>query len=690
MRAYAQRAAGRVFALVLAAAAAGRAGDGHKEYRTWTGRNGVRMEAALAGMQGETVTLLTREGRTVTTRCASLSDPDQAYLAERRQPAAAAGPPTPAVVPAAPAPPAAAPAAAGPPEGVDALLAALAGEADLEQKADLPRRLALACLQSGRRADGREALVRFVIGAYKAPSRLLRTRKLEIVAGGADAAALLGRLAPLDAAPPRAEVVAWLLGDGSRLRQLADVLHPDDDAASAVAILQQLYDHDPSGRETYFKLMLAMAVVWDQPRRPLHGQMGSSPPAFEAAIDQRYDFFRALYGTPSGRPRYEALDAATLRFVVDTPVPVAELEWARDHVSGSVSGWSEKFSDIVYDRKRFEDGVLTWPHGVYTLAAIREKGGICVDQAYYAALSARANGIPALFFSGVGRRGHHAWFAYLKGKSSWELDVGRYTYDKYATGNAVDPQTNRAMTDHDVEYACDASLNSCQYETANTYVRIAEILLGGGENEAARACAGEARLLARRYERPWDIEAAALERQKRLEEAVTLLDEKARFFANYPDMAIATRRRQAELLEKLGRSDDAAALLNREARRMRGERDDLAQDLVAQQADASLQAGDPETARKTMEKLLRDRIGEGQKVVGLIEQYLEMTLKSRQTAAAAEFMEGYTRQLINRYARSEDTRRIALQLLLRAYRNAGDERGIRKTEREIERIERAL
>ena len=49
------------------------------------------------------------------------------------------------------------------------------------------------------------------------------------------------------------------------------------------------------------------------------------------------------------------------------------------------------------------------PYDQYTFAEIAKKGGICSDQAYFSANTARAHGIPASILSGDGPRGPHAW-----------------------------------------------------------------------------------------------------------------------------------------------------------------------------------------------------------------------------------------------------------------------------------------
>lgn len=565
------------------------------------------------------------------------------------------------------------------------LSAGLEAKTSLRSKSDLPRQLATECLRMGRQQDGLQALTRFVVEQYGTRSRILQREKVEILSRAADAAVLMQCL---QGTRIRDNLPGWLLSSNSRMRMLANGLDQRDDGDQVVHIVETLYDHDPGGRDKFFNLIAAMAVVWDQPRAPMHRQMGSRPPNREADLKSRYDYFRDLYSSYSRKALYQSLNMQTLCFVVDTPAPLSELAWARDNVRGSVSGWKKKFFDIRYDKARLDRGTFSWPHGDYTLAAIREKGGICVDQAYYAALTARAHGIPAIYFHGPGRRGGHAWFAYMKSKSGWELEVGRYEYDKYATGHAVNPQTNESMTDHDIEYTCESSLNTRQYETAQGYARIASVLLESGQHASARECAGVARKLARRYELPWDIEAAALEHEGEIQAAAALLGEKAGFFSRYPDIATRAREKQAALLKRTGQDEKAEQVLRRQLRRVRSDRGDLAQQILLKKAEDALRAGDGSAARRSMEKLLEDQINEGQKLLPLMERYLQITSEGGQSHEAARFMKRYVRQLLAVYGGSAETRRTFLVFLLKAYENAGDESGVRSTRRDLERLAR--
>ena len=643
------------------------------EFRVWTGRNGKEIEAALVRQPGGAVVLETRKEKRFTIKRALLSDADQRYLASLEEVEGAATPDVPD-------------GESAPPKtralDLDALGARLEADTDLTGKGELARLAVIEALKSGRGEDGIDILSRFVVREFKARSGVLWKKKIEILSGAADGAVCLALLPEQKIRP---DITEWLFASRSRLGILAQTLCEEDDRGEVIRIIETLYDHDSGNRDTFFNLIVAMAVVWDQPRPRIHGQMGSTGIPYEAEITSRYDHFRDVYSTSRGRPLYTRLGVLPLCFAVDTPVPISELVWARKHVQGSLSGWKKHFSEIEYDKARIESGVYSWPHGPYTLASIRKHGGICVDQAYYAMMTARAHGLPAIYFRGAGRRGGHAWFAYLKGKTEWELDVGRYAYDRYATGHAVNPQTNKRMTDHDVAYTCDHALRLRQYNTAHSYVGIASILLAHGEYDHARACAQTSRGLAKRYELPWDVEADVSVQQGKPEMAVKLLEEKARFFSRYPDIATRTRQRQAGLLREMGREAEAARILERQLKRVDDERGDLAIDLVFKQVKEYIERGDTAGARRKLEDLLKDQKDEGQKLLPIIDRYLDITARTGQANEAARFLKRFIGNCV-RQAKAAKDKRNFLKFLLRAYENDGDEPRAARIRRDLGRI----
>jgi hypothetical protein len=558
----------------------------------------------------------------------------------------------------------------------------------LSARNGLFRKLAGACLVADAGDRGLDLIARFIAGRMGGDTDAkLTDPHLPELSAAADAGLWLlfcKRFAP--GVVFRRPLLDWLLRSDARFELLLETLGPEDDWPAALRILEEICDHDPGGRDAYFRLALALAVVWDRERPPPHPQMGPERLPANPDILARYDDFKKLYGGRRAGIPFRTLSVTALTYVVDLPMPLTEIAWIRKHVSPR--NWKRKFFEIKYDydRIRREPYQYQWPHGAYTFAAIMKQGGICVDQAYYAAMSARAFGIPALLFVGEGRRGPHAWYGYMKGTERWELDIGRYAYDKYATGHALDPQTNRFMTDHDVSFACDRALRAGRFREAARFSRLALVLHGLGYRQAAQQAARRSLRISPLYERSWRLLETLKQEDKDLRGLVQLYETEAGAFRKYPDYQAAIRRKQAAVLRRLGDEQAAERLLRRQKAHIERKRDDLARELASDRVKAAYERGDYSGARKCFENLLKKQKDEGQKVISLLDGYLDLTRKTRQTAAAARFLKRYIAGLEQRYGNVPKNRRLFLNLLLRAYENDGDKRNADRIRKKIDRL----
>jgi len=548
------------------------------------------------------------------------------------------------------------------------------------------RELVVESLCTGHGGEGLTFLAKFIGSGFRRNrKRTLNDQQARLLAHAADASmflALVGERAPGVAL--RRDVLTWLARSESSYQLFLNTVSPADDLGAVFRIVGELYDHDTKRRDDFVRLILAMAVVWDQPRPPLHRQMGGRQLPYGPDLLARYDYFRDLYASKRSEMPYGELSVAALCIVVDTPVPLAELQWARKNESPR--RWDEKYSSIEYVHERLAAKMYQWPHGPYTLAAIKETGGICVDQGYYAVISARAWGLPALFFSGEGRRGSHAWIGYMKDKNRWEMEVGRYTYDKYAAGHAIDPQSNRPMSDHYVEFLCDRTLGYSRYRRAARSGRLAYALTRLGYAPAARQAAERSLAIASKYEFSWHVLESMLAKKGAHRELYDLLERKASVYRRYDDFVAEIRKRQAGLLRKLGEGDKAQKLLARKAKRMDKDRDDLTRLLTNEQIKAAYESGDYVAARKKFEELLKDQEKEGEKIFGLMDNYLAMAAETDQDKAAAKFLKRYVGGLRRIYDDTPDNERLFLGILAKAYEQAGDARNLARTRKKLGKL----
>ena len=548
------------------------------------------------------------------------------------------------------------------------------------------RELVVESLCTGQTRAALTFLEKFIGSGFRRDKERTLNRPLAgLLAHAADAHTLLtGVQLRAHGTTFRQDVLAWLTKEESRYQLFLNTVSVADNLGVVFRIVGELHDHDPKQRDEFVRLILAMAVVWDQPRPPVHGQMGGKQLPYEPDLLARYDYFRDLYGSKRSEIPYGELSVAALCIVVDTPVPLTELRWARENESPR--GWDKKYSSIVYDHERLAVEAYKWPGGPYTLATIKEKGGICVDQGYYAVITARAWGLPSLFFCGQGRRGPHAWFGYMKNKSRWEMEVGRYTYDKYATGHAVDPQTNNSMSDHYVEFLCDRTLAYGRYRQAARSGRLAGVLYRLGYKAAARQAAQRSLEIAPRYEFSWELLESMLRGQQAPRKLYELLERKAHVYRRYDDFVAEIRRQQAALLRGMGEGAKAQRLLAKKAKRMGKDRDDLTRLLANEQIKAAYLSGDYAGARKKFEKLLEDQQEEGEKMFGLLGNYLTMTGGTGQAGAAAKFTKRYVNDLRGIYGDTPANERMFLSILATAYQSAGDERNLKRTIKKLGKL----
>ncbi|WP_372806640.1 hypothetical protein [Pontiella sp.] len=564
---------------------------------------------------------------------------------------------------------------------VAGLALAIVSGAQAATTSEQVRAATLGYVVAGNPLDGIDKMSVY-LGQQLEKSSRIASRELVRLGTTADCVRFL-KLSRQAAVPkPTAE---WILGSGQRLHALVELIDPGDKPDECFRIIDRLRQHDPDGATEYYDLVLAIAVVMDQRSDGrMHGQMGRDLLPAEKDPVKVYDYFKALYSSSAAKIDYRKLGAGELVFVV-VPAPMAEWEWARDQVDGSLGGWDKKYSDIEYDHSRLNGSRFSWDSGTYTLRDIAARGGICVDQAYFAVLTARAHGIPALYFHGSGKSANHAWFAYMKGPGDWVLDVGRYQGDSYTTGYAVHPQTFRNMTDHDVEYASERSLHSVDAAQAGIYVSIAEVLLDR-DPEGALRCARLARGLSGKMLRAWQIEQEMLLRQKDYDGVVELFAEKKDAFRRYPDILVESARLIETALRKDGHEAEADEVMRSAAATVGDDRDDLSRAFERDRIGQIIDSGDMKKARKELEQMLDDQKGEGNKITGLIEQYVKVTKESGQTREAVKFLEGYVEDLVEEYDFPPAYEERLLGLLLAVYQNDGDTKEAEKLKTRIERL----
>jgi hypothetical protein len=373
---------------------------------------------------------------------------------------------------------------------------------------------------------------------------------------------------------------AWLIGDAVLAEAFLTLLTPVDYAPKVFSILDDLYRHDPALCRNYAQLALAIAVVYDVPPPPNwpHAQVPADalPRKLPAALDAFSWWTREDQQGRTYQP-LNKLPADELKFVVDAAAPFSELEWGQKIADIPLNSLARAYTMIRYRPDRVMNEKLIWPGKTYRLMDVLRDGGICVDQAYFATEIGKARGVPTLFFAGAGNDGRHAWFGFLDGNRTWQLDAGRYAEQRFVTGFARDPQTWGQLSDHEVQFLAERFRELPSYRSSVVHAEFAADFLAAGEATAAAAAARKAVNFERRNEAAWDTLIAATERTSRDPKAAEAVMREAAlaFQARYPDLEALYVNRVSASLRARGQASEAEAEERRIARKNQSGRTDL-------------------------------------------------------------------------------------------------------------------
>lgn len=391
--------------------------------------------------------------------------------------------------------------------------------------------------------------------------------------------------APLSAriSPP---LGAWLFAQREFSRLFFETLSPLDYLPATLQVLDGLYAADPRRFERYASLALALALVHDVPPPPHwpHGQVEARQLRRTLLpVGTAFGFLIEADERNQSLHRLRRLSVSELKFVIDTPAPLPELTWARQSVRVPLSQLALTYDSVRYRLDRVEANLTSWPGASYSLTDILREGGICVDQAYFAAQAGKARGVPTLLFRGAGLDGRHAWFGFLGAGEQWEMDAGRHAEQRYVSGVAFDPQTWTDISDHELSFLAEGFRKLPTYRQSRLHHWMAEELLLLGRLPEAKAAARKAVNAERRNLAAWELLLTIHAREgdePRAREGV--LREAALAFQRYPDLNASFFRRVAAALRERGEISAAEQEERLLARKFEASRSDLT---VAQAAD---------------------------------------------------------------------------------------------------------
>lgn len=420
------------------------------------------------------------------------------------------------------------------------------------------------------------------------------------------------------------------------VRAFCENLLPEDNQAEALALLLQMQQKAPADVQDFPRLAVALALVLDQPfpkRWPHHQVPAATVPTEKVDAVARLKSMAELQRARRYLMDLRDLTVSELKFMVDYPLVESEMEWARKNISAGRNGFGKVFSSIRYDLKRFQFNQLIWPYPSYALGEIQKRGGICVDQAYFAALCGKAKGLPTLFFTGQGDSGGHAWFGYMESLGQWQTDCGRYAQENYPVGSALDPQTWKEISDTELIFFAKGRERSALSQQAKLLTDFGVTL---GKNDGDRWLAAALQIQPE-FLPAWRFRGMRLqEKNASMEERREFWEAFSKRFARYADLKVEGQEKLLGLAKERGDEKEVTSLTRLIMVQNRLRRFDLGIGAAAAVVSEKISEGKWPEANTAYSKAMRELQGEGGGTLfyGLVQPFVEAALADGQPAIA--------------------------------------------------------
>lgn len=381
-----------------------------------------------------------------------------------------------------------------------------------------------------------------------------------------------------------------------------ETLSPEDYAPLVLANLQEIYAANPAKWKEYQALAIALAVVNDScpPDFWPHDQVKQDTvPREQLPVAQQFAAWVDANEHGGTLMDLRKLSPGQLKYVVDAFVTQNELVWARKNVHLARANFDKAFGLVMYRTDRLKGQNYTWEKDPYLLQTIRSRGGICVDQAYFAMLSGKAHGLPTLFFTGQGTDGGHAWFGYMKSDDRWDLNCGRYVTQNFSIGRALDPQSWKSISDHDLLLLSASYRDKPEFVASVNDLTMADILeQQGNTGLAGKALESAVRLSPMNHD-AWMAQGdfllksgASPDERKKFQEAAL------KQFNSNPDLKTTHQQALAAIAREQGDTKTAESLERLILLQNRRKRADLSVNIVARQMQTLVDNGKYDDAAK--------------------------------------------------------------------------------------------
>jgi hypothetical protein len=242
----------------------------------------------------------------------------------------------------------------------------------------------------------------------------------------------------------------WLAAQPRLMPVLMSAVSAKDSPRKLLALLSAMQADEGASLNDYADLATAFLVVWDKELDSLEHKGPVPDPAHVLELLHYFQNSRAVRFDPRRLPWQLAI------YAVDIKVNEAEMNWTLGRYANRGDIGAVYF-DVPYDMGVFEHGSTKQidSHD-FTLPNLLRYGGVCIEQAYFAAQVAKTLGVPSCICIGQGGDNGsiaHAWVGFLtvRGRNvQWDFSQGRYEEEALWSADIIDPQTHQMLDDADV------------------------------------------------------------------------------------------------------------------------------------------------------------------------------------------------------------------------------------------------
>ncbi len=261
---------------------------------------------------------------------------------------------------------------------------------------------------------------------------------------------------------PDDEIRTWLEDHVDIKEELYLAIDPEhDNVVRALQLFMELKNRFPEKFESYANLAIAVAVVWDDERRAIHGsprgQHKSLQPEGEVGPIENFQYLLDTETVMQGRAQF--LPWEFLVHLVNHRTPLAERHWALTVYLPKRVMFGKCYGDVPYDGGMLDGLDPKLKDKPHTLPNLLRFGGVCTARADFAGRVGKCLGVPAFSVGGKSRYGEgHGWVMWVElGRVTptgftFSLEShGRFRGDRYYVGHLNDPHTGERTSDRDLE-----------------------------------------------------------------------------------------------------------------------------------------------------------------------------------------------------------------------------------------------